>query len=82
MPTFDDSPRGNGSSGFKGKHTQEMFRFKKGKSGVVFSANGSFNPTNLAVENSLKEIFDQFHTMVTGELKQFDLTEDDDKPFF
>jgi hypothetical protein len=50
------------------------------KTGVVFSAQGSYNPTNLAVENSLKEIFETFHTMVTGELRLISDDPDDDVP--
>lgn len=43
---------------------------------VVFSANAVI-PTNQAVSSSLKEIFDSFHTMVTGELKTFNLEDND-----
>lgn len=50
---------------------------EKKHNGPVFSSKGSYNPTNLAVENSLRDIFDQFHNMVTSELKTSNWKEDD-----
>jgi hypothetical protein len=60
--------------------TQRRFRSEGNQTGTVFSANGSYNPTSLAVQNSLKEIFDPFHMMVTTELREAH-TEEDDPPF-
>ena len=51
------------------RSTLQLYSGATKKTGVVFSAQGSYNPTNLAVENSLKEIFETFQTMVTGELR-------------
>lgn len=56
------------------------FHTEEGRNGALFSAKNRYNSTNLAVEYSLKEIFNQFHTMVTGNLKAIHL-EEDDKPF-
>jgi hypothetical protein len=79
MPTFEDGPFGSGSSSFKESQTTQYFRLERANQGAVFSANGSYNPTNLAVENSLKEIFEAFHPTITGELKHF-YEEEDESP--
>ncbi len=81
MPFRQDDQDGSGSSQVTCNNTQEGYRMERSQSGVVFSAQGSYNPTSLAVQHSLKEIFDEFTVMVTGELRQFDLEEDDEPVF-
>jgi hypothetical protein len=81
MPFKPEDYEGSGSSQVTGNNINEGYRMERSQSGVVFSAHGSYNPTSLAVQHSLKEIFDEFTVMVTGELRQFDL-EEDDKPVF
>lgn len=42
----------------------------RGETKTVYSDTMAYNPTSLAVQQSLQEIFDEFHTMITGELKE------------
>lgn len=68
---FDNSPLCN-------NQLKEGYRMERSQSGVMFSGYNNYNVTSLAVQHSLKEIFDEFHVMIAGELKDFDLEENDE----
>ena len=46
----------------------------------VYSAGGGYNPTNLAVRKSLQDIFDEFTTMVSYELRMIENDTEEDEP--
>lgn len=42
-----------------------------GRDGSVFSATGGYTPNHQYIEQSLRDIFDDLHGAVTGELRRF-----------
>ncbi len=79
MPNSNNGLYGGGDSNPNGMRMQMELGRKMNPKGVVFSARGSFNPTNLAIEQSLQEIFNEFEPMVTDELRMIN-DEEDEQP--
>lgn len=78
MPLNDEDVFGKGKDGT----TLKRLRLERERNSVVLSKDYSYNPTSLAVETSLKEIFDEFGPLVAGELRTLTTPEENDEPFF
>ncbi len=69
--TFSGEQNPHGNQNMQGD--SNLLRYinqQNGRNDVVFSANQRYNPTSLAIESSLKEIFDEFEFLVTYELRR------------
>ncbi len=70
MPFYNEHFHQDESPGSEMTQTkQSMNTFQSFTNNTVFSKHGGYNPTSLAVEQSLEEIFETFYLPVTQEFK-------------